>query len=325
MKMTDFEFQLENFMLYCSSKNLSKKTMKAYEQTLKLFGSYMQEKFAVEEVEKVQTGHIRQYIKYLRERGKYTTTSNQKSIEINKPHNRKDYKKEISDATINNYIRNIKVFFNWLYEENEIRKNPVEKIQKIKTERKMKETISEEEFKALLRSFDTTKLHGYRNQIIAKLLLDTGMRIGECLTLTIENIDIKNKVILVENTKGKNQRYVYFSIRMGDSLRRWLQYKDRYIETEFLFPTNKGTQLTINAYETQLKKAGEKIGIKIHPHQLRNNFAKYYLLNGGDFFTLSKILGHSSVSVTEQAYMDLTTEEINKKYQKHSPLNNWRL
>ncbi|MNO78709.1 hypothetical protein D3C76_698580 [compost metagenome] len=51
-------------------------------------------------------------------------------------------------------------------------------------------------------------------------------------------------------------------------------------------------------------------------HQLRNNFAKYYILNYGDWFTLSRILGHSSVEVN----LDFTDEEIGKKYQQHSPL-----
>lgn len=58
--MTDFKFQLDNFMLYCSSKNLARKTLASYEQPLKLFGKYSQEHFQIEEVKKVQSGHIRQ-------------------------------------------------------------------------------------------------------------------------------------------------------------------------------------------------------------------------------------------------------------------------
>ena len=55
---------------------------------------------------------------------------------------------------------------------------------------------------------------------------------------------------------------------------------------------------------------------------MRNNFAKRFLMNGGDIFTLSKILGHSSVQVTEQCYLDLQTEDLRVQYQKHSPLMN---
>ena len=120
-------------MLYCTSKNLSVKTLKSYEQTLKLFSAYIKNEFDISEVDKVKSAHIRHYIKYLRERGKYTVTVNEKSATVNFPHKRDDYRKPLSSTTISNYIRNIKVFFNYLYEvEREIRKNPVEAIESIK-------------------------------------------------------------------------------------------------------------------------------------------------------------------------------------------------
>lgn len=45
-------------------------------------------------------------------------------------------------------------------------------------------------------------------------------------------------------------------------------------------------------------------------------------MSGGDIYTLSKILGHSSVTVTEQCYLDLDDEDIRKNYQRYSPLAN---
>ncbi|MBA9088397.1 site-specific recombinase XerD [Fontibacillus solani] len=59
--MTDFEFQIENFMLYCTSRNLAKKTLSSYEQTLRLFGAYLRDHFEIEDAKKVQSGHIRQF------------------------------------------------------------------------------------------------------------------------------------------------------------------------------------------------------------------------------------------------------------------------
>ena len=67
-----------------------------------------------------------------------------------------------------------------------------------------------------------------------------------------------------------------------------------------------------------MKRAG--IEKDISPHTLRNNFAKRCLMSGMDIYTLSKILGHSSVTVTEKAYLDLTVTDIRKNYQKFSPL-----
>lgn len=325
MKMTELEFHLEHFLIFCQSKNLSPKTLSSYEQSLKLFLIYLHKEHDVEEPAKVKTGHIRQYIKYVQERGKYTVVGNDRSIKINHPQNRTDYKKTVSNVTINNYIRNIKVFFNWLYSEGEIKKNPVEDIKQIKTERRQKAGISEEEFRALLNQFDYTKYHGYRNKVIVMLLQDTGMRIGETLLVEVDNIDFKHRMILVTKTKGNKERYVYFSQQMARELRHYIRFKERYTSTNLLFPTTRGTEMTVQSFEKQLRDAANAINLSVHPHQLRNNFARQFLLNGGDLFTLSRILGHSSVKVTERAYLDLTREEIAKKYQQHSPLSKWRL
>ena len=59
-------------------------------------------------------------------------------------------------------------------------------------------------------------------------------------------------------------------------------------------------------------------------HALRNNFAKRCLMNGMDIYTLSRILGHSSVSVTENAYLDLTDRDLRHRYQNFSPIENMR-
>ncbi|GAB7386845.1 hypothetical protein BSNK01_06810 [Bacillaceae bacterium] len=320
--MTDFEFQIENFMLYCTSKNLSKKTLASYEQTLKLFAKYLETEHGITEVEKVQAAHIRHYIKYLKERGKYTVVVNDEKKHLNNPEARTDFKKPISMTTIANYVRNIKVFFNYLANvEGELKKNPAEKIERIKVERKVKKTLTPDEIKKVLAQFDTTKFHSYRNWVITRLLLDTGMRISECLSLMPEHIDFEHKSILITNPKNKQQRYVYFSFKMAKELRNWLKYRDRYSNSPYLFPSTRGTQLEIRNYERALREAGRKVGIDVHPHQLRNNFAKYYILNGGDWFSLARILGHSSVEVTMKAYLDFTNEEIGKKYQKHSPLS----
>jgi integrase/recombinase XerD len=324
MKLSELEFHLDDFLLACQSKNLSPKTLSSYEQSLKLFLAYLKAEHGVEGVQKVKAGHIRQYVAYVQERGKYTVVNRESSKMTNYPQNRRDYKNKVSNITINNYIRNIKVFFNWLHQEGELHKNPVENIPQIKTERRQKAGISEEEFNRLLSQFDYTKFHGYRNKVITMLLQDTGMRISECLALTVGLIDFKHRMILVTKTKGGKERFVYFSQVMVRELKHYLKFKDRYTETELLFPTARNTMLTIHSYEKQLKQAGEQIGLHVHPHQIRNNFARHYLLNGGDFYTLSRILGHSSVTVTEQAYMDLTREEIAKKYQQHSPLANWK-
>ena len=325
MKLTELEFYLEDFLLYCQSKNLSEKTISSYDQSIKLYLIYLKHEYEIEDPEKVKAAHIRKYVQYLQERGKYTVVGKESSKKINRPENRTDYKKTISNITINNYLRNIRVFFNYLKREGELRKNPVENLEMIKTERRKKVGISEEEFKNLIDQFDYTTFHGNRNKIITMILQDTGMRIGECLAIDVDCIDFKNRMILLTKTKGKQERYVYFSQRMSRALRHYLKFKNRYTSTPLLFSTRSGTEVTVHSFEKQLRDAGMRINLAVHPHQLRNNFARHFLLSGGDIYTLSRILGHSSVTVTEESYIDFTQEEISKQYQKHSPISNWKI
>lgn len=323
--VTDFELQIDNFMLYCDSKALTRKTKASYEQSLRLFAKYLEDVHGITDVKDVKTAHIRAYIKYLQERGKYTVMTNEKSKEINHPQNRTDYRKPISDTTIANYLRNIKVFFNFLKADNEISINPAEKVQNIKPQRKQKKLLSRDEIKRVLDSLDTTTFHGYRQWVMIRLMLDTGIRAGECVNLRPEDVDFKTRTVLIRNPKNHRERYVFLSNKMAEDLKRWLRFRDRFSDSEYLFPTIRGTKLDVSNFERSLKKLGKSVGVDIQAHQLRNNFAKYYLLNGGDFVTLSRILGHSSVDVTMKAYLDFTTSEVARKYQRHSPLNNLNL
>ncbi|EHQ90205.1 tyrosine-type recombinase/integrase [Desulfosporosinus youngiae] len=311
LRSTQFEASIEEFMLYCSSKNLSKKTIKSYEQTLNLFALYLKEENQIERIEDVKKTHIRLYVKYLQDRGKY---------KVNTPYNRTDKGKDISVNTINNYVRNIKVFFNWLSEEDELNKNPVEKIKLLKGTERLKPLLTEQEIISILSCFDKTKFNGYRNYMITILILDTGCRITECLSIKDDDINLQNKTIVLRNTKNKKERLVFFSTKLKNNLQRWMRYKDRYMNNDLLFPTNRGTLFSICNYEKVLNRIGKKLGVELFPHRLRASFAQYYLLNGGDLITLGRILGHSSPEVTK-IYLQLDDQSIQKQHIKFSPLN----
>ncbi|MGG7201075.1 tyrosine-type recombinase/integrase [Clostridium butyricum] len=325
----NFQFYIEDFMEYCNLKGLSRKTMKSYEATLKLFSKFIDEEFQIMEVSDIKDKHIKEYIKFTKERGKYSYVSDDKSIVLNNPSARKDFGKAVSASTINNYIRNLKVFFNWLVDSRIIKSSSMDKIDFIKVKRKPKDNISDSDFIALIKAVDVTKYYEYRDYVVIQLIMDTGMRLGETLSLTIDDVDIDRRAILIpaEITKGKKERYVFFSNTMAGMLRRWLQYKDRYINNDqLLFPTTRGTKLGIPHFERNFRIYKDRAGLSqnVTPHSLRNNFAKRCLMSGMDIYTLSRILGHSSVTVTEKAYLDLTVTDIRKNYQRFSPLENIR-
>ena len=328
MKNLDFEWLTDEFMLYCRSTQLREKTMSSYEQTLHLFGRWLTDELKIYTVDKITENVIRKYIDDLMVRGKYTFYVNDLSKKKNCPDRRRDYRKPVSVTTINNYIRNIRVFFNWMEREYIIRKNPMKRIRQLKYNRQAKVFLSDEDLKKFLSKFDKSYFTEHRDYVMIMLMLDSGMRLGECSTVLVTDLELARKRINLraEETKGRKDRTVYFSPKTETIIRRWLQFKDRYVESDYLFPIKEhGGSIGVGNFESNFKKYILRAGLneEYTPHCLRNNFAKRCLMNGMDIFTLSKILGHSSVEVTEQAYLDLTDEDISKQYHKASPLSNF--
>ena len=328
MKNLDFEWLTDEFMLYCRSTQLREKTMSSYEQTLHLFGRWLSDELKIYTVDKITENVIRKYIDDLMVRGKYTFYVNDLSKKKNCPDRRRDYRKPVSITTINNYIRNIRVFCNWMEREYIIRKNPMKRIRQLKYNRQAKVFLSDEDLKKFLSKFDKSYFTEHRDYVMIMLMLDSGMRLGECSTVLVTDLELARKRINLraEETKGRKDRTVYFSPKTETIIRRWLQFKDRYVESDYLFPIKEhGGSIGVGNFESNFKKYILRAGLneEYTPHCLRNNFAKRCLMNGMDIFTLSKILGHSSVEVTEQAYLDLTDEDISKQYHKASPLSNF--
>ena len=321
-----FDWQIDEFMVYCQSKQLRPKSMKAYEQALRLFQRWCEDERKIENVDEVKENDVRRYIADVQQRGKYTVYANDKQKKTNYPERRRDYRQKVSAGTINNYIRNLKVFFNWLDENYILNKNPMKNVKQLKNKHKPKEFLSDESFKKLITSLDKSYFSEHRDFAMIVLMFDTGMRLGECSRLVVSDLDLFGHKIYLreEETKGRKDRVVYFSPKTERMLRRWLQFKDRYNVSDYVFPSNKssGTHIEVHGFETNFTKYLQRFGIseKVSPHCLRNNFAKRCLMNGMDIYTLSKILGHSSVTVTEEAYLDLTDEDFCARYQNFSPM-----
>ena len=324
----DFDFYIDEYLYYCQSRRLRPKTMSSYEQTLRLFERWTREQKGIESPLEVREQTIRHYICDLQDRGKYSFYANVDRMSTNCPDRRRDFQEPVSITTINNYIRNLRAFFHWYSEENGTG-NPMKKIRQLENDRKARDYMEDVEVKKLLDSLDKSYFPESRDFAVILLILDTGMRLGECLSLLTDAVNISDRTIQIpaEVTKGRKSRMVFFSVKSAKMLQRWLRFKDRYIETDYLFPTKAtGLPVAIGTFETNFRNYINRAGIEkdVSPHALRNNFAKRFLMAGMDIYTLSRILGHSSVTVTEKAYLDLTDSDIRRRYQYFSPVENMK-
>ena len=317
---------LELFSNYCRSRQLRPRTMQTYRQSIRLFAAWLRER-EIEDVEEIHEMTIRDYILDLQERGKYAACYDARTKAFNCPEHRTDYMERLSNTTINGYLRTIRVYLNWLVDIEVLNRSPMRRIKLLKQQRKPKEYLNDDEVKLLLRVFNYCDYQEYRDMMVAMVMLDTGTRIGETLAITTDRVDLLEQTIFLpaENTKGRKNRKVFFSQRVARELRRWIRFKEEECTSDYLFPVRTtGDKLQTGNYEANFRRYMARTGInkKVSPHTLRNNFAKRCLMAGMDIYTLSRILGHSSVKITERSYLDITEDDLKMRYAGYSPIEN---
>ena len=104
-------WQIDEYMLYCQSKQLSEKTMESYEQTLHLFERWCGEKMLIENVTEITEGFIRRYINDLQTREKYKVCCNDGTKKMNCPERRRDFRQPVSVTTIKDYSTDAVLFY----------------------------------------------------------------------------------------------------------------------------------------------------------------------------------------------------------------------
>lgn len=264
----DFDYAIDEYLYYCQSRRLRQKTMQSYEQTLRLFERWAKEREGITNPDDVRPQTIRRYICELQERGKYTFYACEDQARISCPERRRDYRQPVSVTTINNYIRNLRAFFNWYADEHPPRDSPMKKIRPLKDERQKREYLEDDEVRKLLNIFDKSYFSERRDVTIILLLLDTGMRLGECLALKIDSVDLVERTIVIpaETTKGCKERCVFFSTKTAREMRRWLAFKDRYayygITTNA--PKGKFSKVGTCSYEIDSEKITLPEGFESH-------------------------------------------------------------
>lgn len=239
--------------------------MQSYEQALRLFATWVEEKHEITQVEAVKDIHIRSYINDLQARGKYTFCADRESERFNHPRNRRDYQTKISNTTINNYLRNMRAFFWWLVEVEYIARSPMSKIKLLPDERQAREYLEDNEVVKLLKSLDKSFYPEYRDYVLIMLMLDSGTRVGETLSAENSQLDLYERSLHLpaDKTKGRKARTVFFSSKTARELRYWLQYKDRYCDSDYLFPVKQsGFTLQVSDFEKNFSKYCRRAGIK---------------------------------------------------------------
>lgn len=216
-----------------------------------------------------------------------------------------------SKSNLDNIRRILSSFFTWLEEESYILKNPVRRIHKIKVDKTVKETYSDE---AMERMRD--ECHCLRDLAIIDLLASSGMRVGELVRLNREDIDFDNRECIVFG-KGSKERPVYFDARTKIHLKNYLDSRTDDNPALFVSLLKPYNRLQISGVEIRLRSLGRELGIpKVHPHKFRRTLATKAIDKGIPIEQVQRLLGHTQIDTTMQ-YAMINQRNVKVSHQKY--------
>lgn len=165
-----------------------------------------------------------------------------------------------------------------------------------------------------------------RDRAIVLMLLDTGLRAQELCDLVIGDVDLKTGAVQVRHGKLDKGRTVYLGASARSTLWMYLSKRQNRAADDALFETAKRQPLDRSALRKMLAAAGERAEIAepVYPHRFRHTFAVTYLRNGGDVYTLQRLLGHATMEMVKR-YLSLAQVDIAEAHRRASPVDNWRL
>ncbi|MBN2568387.1 MAG: tyrosine-type recombinase/integrase [Deltaproteobacteria bacterium] len=306
----------DDYLLCCATEGKSPKTIEWYSFNLKRFNRFLEEKGFSQCINDIGINEARRFIRNLQDIGiKWQGLPGEQSGKL-------------SPFSVQGYARSIKAFWSWLKTEDMIQNNPMCSLKVPKAPHKLVNTFSSEQIRLILSSFIKTQPKEYRNYVMVLVLVDTGIRLSELATIELASVDFESSLFMVHG-KGNKERSIPFGREVKRALWRYITcYRPApsHPEVTKLFLSQQGAPLKPRAIQSMIRRIGKDLGIcsvRCSPHTFRHTFAKQYLLNGGDVFSLQRILGHTSLEVVK-LYVNLASDDIAAQHSRFSPADNMK-
>ena len=258
------------------------KTIKGYRERLKLFMTQCSKP-----VQKITTDDLREHIAYL----------------VDERH--------LKDNSVQAHINCLRSFFQWLTDEDAIRKNPMRKIKSLRIDKlRSRHPLTAEQLE-LARD----GCRGYKEKALVEFLVSSGCRVSEVAGLRVEDIDWQQRKCQVIG-KGNKQRTVYFSVRAKLMLQLYIKERRG---GDALFASSRAPYepLSDRGIEKIISKLGKRIGMDrpLYPHLMRHTFASHALSAGMDLTVIQHLLGHTDPKTT-LIYAEINPVRVQYEYNR---------
>lgn len=265
----DIRNLIDDWAAHLQTRNRAPRTIVSYRQVADDFVEFLQRSYMPRVVAQIERRHVEAYMGYL--------------------------VAEKAPATAAKHYRSLQQFWKWLLSEDEIERSPMERMSPPAVPEQPVPVLTDVELSKLL---DTCKGNTYENRrdaAIIRMLLDTGIRVGELAGLRVEDVDFENATAFVMG-KGRRGRAVPFGAKTADAMRSYRRHRSKHPLTanEAWWLGRKG-QMTDSGIRQIIERRGADAGLEgIHPHLFRHSFAHAWLASGGQETDLMRLAGWRS-------------------------------
>lgn len=292
----------DEFSFHCQSRKLSPRTIKNYTKQIDYLLRFLQEEKRTIHIEDVTSKDIKEFLVKMSKLGR-------------------------SANYVNDLLKAYKVFFRYSFEENYTGENLTAKIRNVKKPKVIIRTFTESELKKMSNYYQGHDYLTIRNKVIMMMLIDTGIRLSELTGLTEEQIKFDYIII---HGKGNKERVVPKSPLLSKWLIKYLAVRKSYfayrVIPDNIFLSKNGKPLTNTMIDRIVKDAGKgcdvSSDIRVSAHTFRHTYAQFQLRAGLDLYSLSRLLGHESITITQTYLNGMRDKEVLRQAQNTSPLMN---
>ena len=288
----DIRYIIRQFLIERTSRGLSQRTIEFYTNELGYFCTYLENE-GVKHLNELTPFHIREYLVNLA--------------------------KHRNQGGVHCSYRSIKVLLNWWEEEvDEDYKNPIKKVKVSPSKIKPLPGITVDNIERMIKACTTE--NGGRDKAILFFLFDTGIRATEFISLNINDVDFITGEIIIKHGKGDKARTVYIGHTCRRVVKAYIKFRE-HGSYDPLFVTDDGYRFTYPGLREVIRRIAKRAGIKTPGlHDFRRAFALNMLRNRVDLLTISRLLGHSSLSVTER-YVAQVNDDLRDAHKVGSPVD----
>ena len=299
MKM---ETLVKEFLFECEIREYSKMTVENYKKQLRHFTDFLREEFDLDELEELKPTHVKAFIKHYQLR-------------------------QCKPSYVNDNLKAVKVLCAYAYKEKYVNHLITAEIKNVKEPKTLIHTFSREEIKKMISYFNGNNYIDIRNKLILMMLFDTGIRVNELCDM--REAQIQDSYFIVYG-KGKKERVVPKNPLVSKTLLKYTAAKAKYFQRrraeDYLFLSKNGKRMNGQAVNKFMKDCAKAVCVRsmvrVSPHTCRHTFAQQQIYNGLDLYSLSRILGHENVAITQRYLESIQDSQIIANAKKTSVLSN---